>query len=86
MTTQYQYRGHQKIILWTRHRIGKSSPEAGNSTKEDQILSAYSIKEPHLITQAEVNKLDRDFDFCKIKKQLPGSRLHEWNFPEKNVK
>jgi hypothetical protein len=42
-------------------------PEAGTSTREDQDLSAYSIIEPHLITQTELNDLVQDLDLQKTK-------------------
>jgi hypothetical protein len=45
----------------------EASPEAETSTREDQIFSAYSTIEPHLITQAEFNDLLRDLDIQKIK-------------------
>ena len=60
----------------------EASPEAGNSTREDQTFSAYSTKEPHLITKAELN----DLKLPKTKTHLPGSRLQQWNFLEKCVK
>jgi len=52
----------------------EASPEAANSTREDQTFSAYSTKGPHLITQAELN----DLKLPKAKTQLPGSRLQQW--------
>jgi len=52
----------------------EASPEAGNSTTEDQTFSAYSSKEPRLITQAGLN----DLNIPKAKTQLPGSRLQQW--------
>jgi hypothetical protein len=60
----------------------EASPEAGNSTRGDQNFSAYSTKEPHLITKAELN----DLNLPKTKTQLPGSRLQQWTFLEKRVK
>jgi hypothetical protein len=51
------------------------SPEAGSSMMEDQILSEYSTKEPHVIRQAGLNDIIRDLDLSKTKKQLPESRL-----------
>jgi hypothetical protein len=60
----------------------EASPEAGNSTREDQNFSAYSNKEPDLTTKAELN----DLKLPKTKTQLLGSRLQQWKFLEKCVK
>jgi hypothetical protein len=57
----------------------KASREPGTSTKEEQDFLAYSTIEPHLILQAELNDLVRDFKVPETKAQLFGSWLQQWN-------
>jgi hypothetical protein len=45
-------------------------PEVGTNTREDQDFSAYSIIQPHLITQAQLNVLLRVLKLPKTKAQL----------------
>jgi len=51
------------------------SPEAGTNTGEDQDFSAYTIIEPHLITQDELNDLAPDLDLPRTKARLVGPWL-----------
>jgi hypothetical protein len=62
------------------------SPQAGTITRADQGFSEQSTIQPNLITQAELNDPLRDLDLPKTKAQLLGSRLQQWNLPEKGVK
>jgi hypothetical protein len=43
-----------------------------------------SSREPHLITQPELNDLVQDLKLCKEQVQLLGSRLQEWKLLHKN--
>jgi hypothetical protein len=64
----------------------EASSEASTRMTEDQDFSAYNTTQQHLITQAELNELVRDFELPKTKAQLLGSRLQKWNLLEKDVK
>nr|CAH7733771.1 unnamed protein product [Callosobruchus chinensis] len=63
-------------------------PGASNDTStDDEEYSADSVsRQPHLLTQAELDDLIRDLELPKTKSQLLGSRLQQWNLLEKGVK
>ena len=76
----------KKCTLDSESEPEEASSEAGTRTTEDQDFSAYSTTQQHLITQAELNELVRNFELPKTKAQLLGSRLQKWNLLEKEVK
>ncbi|KAK4880623.1 hypothetical protein RN001_008769 [Aquatica leii] len=63
-------------------------PGASNDTfNDDEGYSADLVsREPHLLTQSELNDLVRDLQLPKTKSELLGSRLQQWNLLEKGVK
>lgn len=61
-------------------------PKAGPSFQEEDDYECSSSKEPHFISQEELNDLIRDLDLPKTKAQLLGSRLQQWNLLQKGVK
>src|SRR5206468_11639960 len=68
---------------------GPDSPQLSgdeDNTKSSSSLcisepsdSEWASKEPHLITQEEVNDLIRDLSLTKGNAKVLGSRLKEWN-------
>ncbi|KAK4887859.1 hypothetical protein RN001_004130 [Aquatica leii] len=62
-------------------------PGASNDTfNDDEEYSADLVsRQPHLLTQSELNDLVRDLQLPKTKSQLLGSRLQQWNLLEKGV-
>ncbi|XP_073533089.1 uncharacterized protein [Phyllobates terribilis] len=54
-----------------------------SSSHDPDFLSATST-EPHLITQSDLNDLVSDLDLPKIKAELLGSRLQQWNLLASN--
>nr|CAH7753306.1 unnamed protein product [Callosobruchus chinensis] len=63
-------------------------PGTPNDTStDDEEHSADSVsRQPHLLTQAELDDLIRDLQLPRTKSQLLGSRLQQWNLLEKGVK
>ncbi|KAK4880018.1 hypothetical protein RN001_008164 [Aquatica leii] len=59
-------------------------PGASNDTfNDDEEYSADLVsRQPHLLTQSELNDLVRDLQLPKTKSQLLGSRLQQWNLLE----
>ncbi|GBM86133.1 hypothetical protein AVEN_75407-1 [Araneus ventricosus] len=64
-----------------------SSPGPSTSTDDDEEYPAYLVRrQPHLVTQPELNDLEQDLELPKSKSQLLGSRFQQWNLLEKGVK
>jgi hypothetical protein len=82
---QCQCWSHQKSTVWTQNQK-RLHLKLGQVRGKTQDFSAYSIIQPHLITQAVLNDLVRDLDLPKTKAQLLGSRLQQWSLLENGVK
>ncbi|GBM19979.1 hypothetical protein AVEN_77904-1 [Araneus ventricosus] len=62
-------------------------PRPSTSTDFDEEYPADLVhRQPHLVTQPELNYLVRDLELLTSKSQLLGSRLQQWNLLEKGVK
>jgi len=62
------------------------SPEPPASTEPHVAHGRSSALQPHILTQDELNDLDRDLELSKSKAELLGSRLKQWNLLEKIVR
>ncbi|KAH9631060.1 hypothetical protein HF086_015045 [Spodoptera exigua] len=54
--------------------------------EDDDFEFEEIAKEPHLITQGDLNDLVRDLNLSKKQSELLGSRLKEWNLLHHNTK
>ncbi|GBP91761.1 hypothetical protein EVAR_33151_1 [Eumeta japonica] len=54
-----------------------------SSDSDPTFEPSTSNKEPHFITQNDLNDLVRDLDLSKRQAELLASRLHDWNLLEK---
>ncbi|GBM80837.1 hypothetical protein AVEN_219583-1 [Araneus ventricosus] len=62
-------------------------PVPSTTTDDDEEYPADLVhRQPHLVSQPELNDLVGDLELPKSKSQLPGSRLQQWNLLEKDVK
>ncbi|GBO42011.1 hypothetical protein AVEN_247273-1 [Araneus ventricosus] len=61
-------------------------PGPSTSTDDEEHPADLGHRQPHLVTQPELNNLARDLELPKSKSQLLGSRLQQWNFLEKGLK
>ncbi|GBP74744.1 hypothetical protein EVAR_59639_1 [Eumeta japonica] len=57
-----------------------------SSDSDSTFEPSTSNKEPHFITQNDLNDLVRDLDLSKRQAELLASRLHDWNLLEKNTR
>ncbi|GBP47649.1 hypothetical protein EVAR_40045_1 [Eumeta japonica] len=57
-----------------------------SSDSDPTFEPSTSNKEPHFITQNDLNDLVRDLDLSKRQAELLASRLHDWNLLEKNTR
>ena len=57
------------------------SPENTDDTRDGDFETVHSTpeKQPHLISQGELNDLVRNLDLTKTKAEILGSRLQQWN-------
>jgi len=61
------------------------SPEPSASSEPHVSHGRSSARQPHILTQDEMNDLVCDLELSKNKAELPGSRPKQWNLLEKNV-
>ncbi|GBN22052.1 hypothetical protein AVEN_241409-1 [Araneus ventricosus] len=61
-------------------------PGPSTSTDDEEYPADLVHRQPHLLTQPELNELVRDLELPKSKSQLLGSRLQQWNLLEKGEK
>ncbi|GBM17169.1 hypothetical protein AVEN_47577-1 [Araneus ventricosus] len=62
-------------------------PGPSTSTDDDEEYPTDLVhRQPHLVTQPELNDLVRDLELPKSKSQLLVSRLQQWNLLENSVK
>ncbi|GBM22452.1 hypothetical protein AVEN_221515-1 [Araneus ventricosus] len=58
----------------------ETQPGSSMSTDDNEEYPVNLVhRQPHLVTQPEVNDLVRDLELPKSKSQLLGSRLQQWN-------
>ena len=64
------------------------SPENTDDTRDEDFEPVLSPpeKQPHLISQGELNDLMRNLDLTKTKAEILGSRLQQWNLLDGKVK
>jgi len=62
------------------------SPESPASTEPHVSHGRTPAPQPHILTQDELNDLIHNLELSKIKAELLGSRLKQWNLLEKNVR
>ena len=59
------------------------SPEPPASTELHVSHARSSASQPHNLILDELNDLVRNLELSKRKAELPGTRLKQWNVPEK---
>jgi len=61
-------------------------PEPPASTEPHVSHGRSSAPRPQILILDELNDLVRDLELSKSEAELPGSRLKQWDLPEKNVR
>ncbi|GBN10990.1 hypothetical protein AVEN_13653-1 [Araneus ventricosus] len=64
----------------------ESQPGPSTSTDDEEYPADLVHRQPHLVTQPEMNDLVRDLELPKRKSQLLGSRLLQWDLLKKGLK
>ncbi|GBM45283.1 hypothetical protein AVEN_36644-1 [Araneus ventricosus] len=60
-------------------------PGPSTSTDDEEYPADFVHRQPHFVTQPELNDLVRDLELPKSKSHLLGSWLQQWNLLEKGV-